>query len=110
MVLLETLTDFAANTAFDKNLVIQEATGQAINLAHNPIVLVVALILIIVSVLMILHLKKIIMNSILGGILWAISVFIFNINLPPLQSFVVSVIFGPAGIGVMLVLKFFGLF
>jgi hypothetical protein len=112
LILLEGVTDFAqgvdlGNTA---QQVTQGAGSAAINLLGNPIILVAAIILIVLTLVMVLHLKKVIENSILGGLLWAISVFFFHVSLPPIPSFVIAIIFGPAGIGAMLILKFFGLF
>ena len=49
------------------------------------------------------------MNSIFGGIIWAIAVLVLKINLPIIPSLVVSIIIGPAGIGTMLLLNAFGL-
>jgi len=77
-------------------------------LPANPGFLAVGIILVIVTLFLIFFLKKIIVNSILGAIIWAITIFYFKVSLPLIPSFVVSVLFGPAGIGVMYVLKFFG--
>ena len=63
--------------------------------------------LIIVTVLLFLFLKKIILNSIIGLILFLILKFGFGVSLPLIPAFVLSVLFGPAGIGAVIVLKFF---
>ena len=81
----------------------------ALNFVNNPALLLIGIVLIIAAVLIIYFIKKIFINSILGLIAWAIIYFIFNIKLPLLASLVVSVIFGLAGIGVMLMLRFLGL-
>ena len=73
-------------------------------------IIVIALVLIIATVLIILFIKKVIINSILGLVGWAIVTYAFPLGLPFFPSLVVSVVFGLAGIGVMLLLKFFGLF
>jgi hypothetical protein len=65
--------------------------------------------LIIATFIIILFLKKIIINSILGVVIWGLATYLFNVSLPTIPSLIVSIIFGPAGIGVMLVLKVFGL-
>ncbi len=111
-LILEGINDFAQGVDFGNTAqqVTQEAGTAAINFFGNPIVLVTAVILIILTIVMVLHLKKIVENSILGGLLWAVSVFFFQVSLPPIPSFVIAIIFGPAGIGAMLILKFFGLF
>ncbi len=81
----------------------------AINLAGNPVVLVGGIVLVIAAILIFLFLKKIIINSVLGIAAWAILMFVFQVELPLVPSFAVSAIFGLAGIGVMLVLRFFGM-
>jgi len=81
--------------------------GQAVNfLAGNWPVLAVGIGLIIATVVIIAHLKQVIVNSVLGVIAWAVLVFVFNVQLPLIPSLVVSAIFGLAGIGVILILKF----
>ena len=105
-ILLETFTDFASGTIFGAA---PSAATQAINLINNPTVLVAGIILIAVTIFLLFFLKKVIVNSILGGIIWVVSVVIFHVELPMIPSFVIAVIFGPAGIGAMLLLKFFGL-
>jgi len=80
----------------------------AFNFINNPLVLGSGITLIIIAILILFFLKKIIVNSILGIICWAILTFLLHIELPFIPSLVVSIIFGLAGIGVMLLLKFFG--
>lgn len=86
------------------------ATNAASNILGNPVWLIVGIVLIVVTILLLLFLKKIIVNSILGFILFVAVKFGLGIGLPTIPALVVSIIFGPAGIGVMLLLKFFGLF
>ena len=69
----------------------------------------VAIILIIATVAVLFFVKKFIVNTVLGLIAWAIVVYLLNVNLPFIPSLVVSAVFGPAGVGVMLFLRFFGL-
>jgi hypothetical protein len=109
LVLLDLATDFAKNVDF--NSAVQPATEVAKSAISfvDPAVLIAGIILIAVTIFLIVYLKKIIINSILGGILWAISVLVFHAELPLIPSFVVSIIFGPAGLGALIVLKFFGL-
>ena len=81
--------------------------GQAVNfLAGNWAVLAAALGLIIATVLILTQLKHVIVNSVLGVIAWAVLVFVFKVQLEFIPSLVVSAIFGLAGIGVILILKF----
>ena len=81
--------------------------GQAANfLAGNWTVLAAAVGLIIATVFILTQLKQVIVNSVLGVIAWAILVFIFHVQLDLIPSLVVSAIFGLAGIGVILILKF----
>ncbi len=82
----------------------------ALSIVGNPWVLGGAIVLIVAAILLVLLLKRIIINSVLGIVVWAIVKYVFGISLPFWASLIVSVIFGLAGIGVMLALKFLGLF
>ena len=86
-----------------------KATNTAMQFAGDPTVLLGGIGLVIAAVLIFLFLKKIVINSILGVIGWAILNFAFGANLPLIPSLAVSIIFGLAGIGAMLVLRFFGM-
>ncbi|MBI4043626.1 MAG: hypothetical protein HY393_02355 [Candidatus Diapherotrites archaeon] len=66
------------------------------------------IILILATILIVWFLKKFIVNTVLGLIAWGLAVFVFKISLPFYPSLAVSLLFGPAGIGVLLVLKAFG--
>jgi len=81
---------------------------EGINLSGNWLVFLIGVILIIAAIAIILSLKKIIINSVLGLIGWGIAVFVFKVSLPLIPSLVVSVVFGLAGVGVMLLLVFLG--
>jgi hypothetical protein len=72
----------------------------------------IVIVLIAITIFIMFFLKKVIINSILGGIIWFVAVFIFNVQIGPslfIPSFVISVIFGPAGIGTILLLVALGL-
>ena len=85
-----------------------ETAGNALNFVGDPTILIIGIVLIIATVAVFFFIKKIIVNSILGAICWGVANFIFGIELPMLPSLVVSIIFGPAGVGVLLVLRFLG--
>jgi len=87
---------------------VAESASNIAGLAWNPMVLLAGIGLVVIAVVIIFFLKKIIINSILGLVAWAIAVFVFGIELPFMASLAVSLIFGLAGIGVMLVLAFMG--
>jgi hypothetical protein len=70
--------------------------------------LVAGIILIIIAIIILMQIKKVFVNSVLGLIAWAILVFGLNIELQLIPSLIVSAIFGLAGIGVILILKFLG--
>ena len=89
----------------DFNAPVQEA-AKAVALPTEYII--PAIILIIVTIFIFFFLKKIIVNSILGIIVLLGANFIFQLNLPWIPSIVVSIIFGPAGVGVMIILRIFG--
>gem|GEM_PF-1743687 len=87
----------------------QKASEFITGLAGKPEILVIGIALVIIAIVMIFFIKKIIINSILGLIAWAVLNYYFKIQLPFIPSLAVSLIFGLAGVGAMLVLKFFGL-
>lgn len=64
---------------------------------------------IIAAVLIFWFLKHIIVNTVLGLIAWAIIAFALKISLPFWPTLIVTVIFGLAGIGAMIVLAFLGI-
>lgn len=74
----------------------------------SPIYLVYALGLIILTVIFIKVLKNVIVNSIVGVVGLLFFYYVLNIKLPFIITLIVTAIFGPAGLGVMLVLKVFG--
>ena len=86
------------------------AGGQAFaTLAGNWWVLLLGIALIAATVVLVGYLKNILANSIIGLVAWSVLQFLFGVKLPLMASLVVSAIFGLAGIGVMLVLKFLGI-
>lgn len=107
MIILDTFTDFAKGLTFSLP---STGANAAMSLASNPNVLIAGIVLVVVSVVILFFLKKFIEHAILGGIAWALAIFAFHIPLPLIPSLVIAVIFGPAGVGVMLLLKFFGFF
>ena len=99
--------------------VLGEATNTATNAASfiqgNLGILIIGIILIVAAIAIIYFFKQVIINSILGVVAWIIisyglPFFGIEISLPFLPSLIVSALFGLAGIGVMLVLGFLGLF
>jgi hypothetical protein len=86
-----------------------EAVGsQLAGFAGNPAVLAAGIGLVIATVLLIVMLKKIIINSVLGIIAWAVLTYVWHIEMPFIPSLVLSIVFGLGGIGSILVLKFLG--
>lgn len=86
-----------------------EGLTDIVPFVSDPKILIAGIILIVVAVIFILFIKKIIINSVLGVIAWIILQYVFKVGLPFIPSLVVSIIFGLAGIGVMLVLRFMGI-
>ena len=78
-------------------------------IAGNWQFLLAGLVLLAAGVLIFMFLKKVIVNSILGIIVWGIAVYGLNIQLAFWPSLLISAIFGPAGIGAILILKFFNI-
>ncbi len=85
--------------------------GQAAQtIAANPGLLVTGILLIAAAILIFYFIKKIIVNSILGFVAWIL--FMIFVGIDPnytIPSLVISVIFGLAGVGCLLLLKFFGI-
>lgn len=77
----------------------------------NPWILIaIGIAFIIAAVLILLFLKKILINSIAGLVISCILIFVLKMQLPLIPTLIISAIFGPAGIGVMLILKLFGVY
>ena len=77
----------------------------------NPWILIaIGIAFIIIAILIFFWLKKILINSIAGIIISLILIFGLKMTLPLIPTLIISAIFGPAGIGVMLLLKLFGVF
>ena len=91
----------------DSNIVAQGTAG-IINLVHNPISLITGIVFIIITVLILIFFGQFIVNGIIGLVVFII-LSLIGIKLPFVITLIVSAIFGLAGIGVMLILKFFGL-
>jgi hypothetical protein len=96
--------DFAEGVDFPSTLI----NEQTASFVSDPNILLIGIALIVITILLIFFMKKIIVNTIIGLIIWGVVTYIIKIELPFLPSFVVSVVFGPAGIGVLLLLKFLG--
>lgn len=89
-------------------LATEAATETTKTLVFNPIYLVYALGLIILTIIFIKVLKNVIVNSVVGVVGLLFFYYVLNIKLPFLITLIVTAIFGPAGLGVMLILKVFG--
>ena len=88
----------------------EKAVTTATGLINNPKVLIFGIIFIILAVIILFFLKNILLNSIVGVVGFLVCNFILGIKLPIWATIVVSAIFGVAGLGSMLILKFFGVF
>jgi hypothetical protein len=99
MVDLNTAVTTAGNKAMDG----------ASSLLHNPKALIIGIILIIAAVVILAVLKNILLNSIIGVAGFLICNYLLGISLPFSATIIVSAIFGAAGLGVILVLKFIGI-
>ncbi len=97
----------ALNTLGESTVGIGEQAVQTI--ANNPSVLVVGIVLIAAAFVIFYFLKKLIVNTILGFIGWILLMVFIGIEGPLIiPTLVVSVIFGLAGVGALLLLLFFG--
>src|SRR3989338_690287 len=86
-----------------------QATSLFSNLTGNWWVLVAGIALIAGTVLLVGYLKNLLANSVIGLVAWAVLNYLLGVQLPFWPSLVVSAIFGLAGIGVLLVLRFLGI-
>ncbi|MFH0906121.1 MAG: hypothetical protein V1824_02180 [archaeon] len=92
----------------DANTVASGTSG-VVNLVHHPLSLISGIILIIIAIIIIFFFGQFLINSIVGLIGFFICALI-GIKLPFIVTLIVTGIFGLAGLGVMLILKFFGIF
>jgi hypothetical protein len=88
---------------------ITNTAGDAANLlTGNWQLLAAGIILIVIAALLVMIVKRIVVNSILGILCWALLYFVLKVELQLIPTLVVSLIFGLAGVGVILLLKFLG--
>ncbi|MDD4050238.1 MAG: hypothetical protein PHX47_04525 [Candidatus ainarchaeum sp.] len=92
----------------DANIISQSVGVGINNLVNNPISLIIGIVLIALTILFLVFFKNFILNSIIG-IAGFIFCTIIGIKLPFWLTIIISGIFGLAGLGIMLILKFFGL-
>lgn len=71
------------------------------------LLLAIGVVLIAITILLLGLLKNIILNSIVGALGFLMCYFVFGIKLPIVITLVISALFGPAGLGVILLLRFF---
>ncbi|MFH0954732.1 MAG: hypothetical protein V1777_01360 [Candidatus Micrarchaeota archaeon] len=105
-MVLDTIPNQLGQTTADSAV---QAGRQALAFVGDPAILIFGIVLVIAAVLILYFLKQFLVNSILGVVAWVILNFVFNIHLPFWLSLIVGVIFGLAGIGVLLVLRFLGI-
>ena len=92
--------------AGDANFITQAAVDTiAKTVTFDPTMVIIGIVLIVITLFLIFFVRKIILNSIIGAVMWGLAVFVFGVKLPTVASFVIAVIFGPAGIGTLLVLS-----
>ncbi|MDN5367180.1 MAG: hypothetical protein PWQ11_591 [Candidatus Diapherotrites archaeon] len=95
--------------AVDVNVDVTSALSTVEQVAHvDPMILLAGIGLIALAIFFIFFLKRVIVNSILGLVAFAVLWFM-GIKLPFLVTLIVSIIFGLAGVGTMLILYYFGL-
>ncbi len=90
-------------------MVLENTVQAAQNFIGDPTILITGIILIAAAVIIFLVIKKIIVNSIAGLIVFGIVKFVFGVSLPFVPTLIVTAIFGLGGIGAMLVLRFLGI-
>jgi len=92
----------------DANVVVQGVTTGAINLVNNPVSLIIGIVLIAAAILIIVFFKIFFINGLIGlaGFIFCL---LIGIKLPFWLTVILSGIFGLAGLGLVLILKFFGI-
>lgn len=94
------------NFLFLATEVATEASKKIIEI--NIMYILYAVILIILTVIFIKIFKNVIVNSVIGVVALLFLYYVLKIKLPFLITLIVTAIFGPAGLGAMLILKVFG--
>ena len=79
------------------------------NIVGNVSWLVLGVGLFIAAAIVIFFLKNILVNAILGVVGWGLLTYVFQVHLPFWPSLIASAVFGLAGLGVMVLLAFFGI-
>lgn len=64
--------------------------------------------LIALAIFLVFVLKRIIVNSVLGVVALIVAKFLLGVDLPLVPTLIVSIVFGLAGVGTMLLLYFLG--
>ncbi|MBI5553940.1 MAG: hypothetical protein HY917_04340 [Candidatus Diapherotrites archaeon] len=65
--------------------------------------------LLAIAIGILLFIKNLLLHVLAGGAAWVVVVLGLGVKLPFWPSLLISLLFGPAGTGTLLVLKFFGL-
>jgi len=91
----------------DANIIAQ-GTEKVINLVHNPKILILGIVLIGITLLIMYFLKHFIVNSIIG-VVGLFILTLIGVKLPFVVTLIITAIFGLAGLGIILILKFFGI-
>ncbi|MDD3159492.1 MAG: hypothetical protein PHQ98_00815 [Candidatus ainarchaeum sp.] len=87
-----------------------DTNNQIVTLAsQNWMLIVVGIALIIISIFLLAILKKVIINSVIGGVVLLLTHFIFGIPALSIPNAIICIIFGPAGVGVLIVLNLLGI-
>ncbi len=92
----------------DLNVTSQSVDAGINSFINNPIVLTIGVVLIVATILFLIFFKNFLLNSIIGLAGFVLCT-IIGIRLPFWLTIIVSGIFGLAGLGIILVLKFFGI-
>lgn len=71
--------------------------------------LLLGALLVIVALVVIFVLKRILENAIIGTLGFLILKFVLGVNVPFIPGLIISLLFGLGGLGVLLILHFFGI-
>lgn len=95
--------------AIDVNVDATTAMSVVQEVTHtDPMILLAGIGFVALAVFLVFFLKRVIVNSILGLIAFAV-LWAAGIELPFVATLIIATVFGLAGVGTMLILYFFGL-
>ena len=95
------------NLPYQASTIVSEATSLLPQ--GDPGTLLLGAVLVIAALVVIFVLKRVLENAIVGTIGFLILKYVVGVNVPLIPGLIVSLLFGLGGLGVLLILHFFGI-